>query len=261
MLGRRAVRKRLAALASGAVPEECGPELDRLVEMAEIAAGMLAPPHASALGPAWRGLDTDFDQLERVYAWAQRLRTETAACATDTAKLLSLRVHLRQLVGEGADLLTPAGAVGRVLQHLVTSYGDALQALQAVADCSRSDIAAHVSPGQDDWLLALSAHLAGWSTASRLIQDWCAWRGIVADSGISRTVSPARCNGSWDDCPARCGARHGGKLCPLVGQPRGRTSAVFARLRCRPTRDATSNAFADLTPACWICRPNLPVPG
>ncbi|MFL5335934.1 MAG: AAA domain-containing protein [Geminicoccaceae bacterium] len=83
VLGQRAVRKRLAAEASGPVPKQCGPELDRLVEMAEIARDFAEAPHASALGAAWRGLDTDCDRLERVHAWAQRLRTAAAACATD----------------------------------------------------------------------------------------------------------------------------------------------------------------------------------
>ncbi len=179
MLAQRAVRKRLAAEASGPVPEECGPELDRLVEMAEIAREFTAPPHAAALGAVWRGLDTDFDQLERAYAWGQRLRTATAACATDAATLLSMRGNLRQLVAEGAVLLAPSGAVGRVLRHLVETHRDTLVALQATSDYNRSDVQTLVSPERDDWLPALSAHLAGWGASSRLIQDWCAWRGIV----------------------------------------------------------------------------------
>ncbi|MFL5335935.1 MAG: DEAD/DEAH box helicase, partial [Geminicoccaceae bacterium] len=82
-------------------------------------------------------------------------------------------------MAEGADLLAPSGAVGQVLRRFVAARGAALVALQAVSECSRSDVLKLLSPDRDDWLPALSAHLTGWAASSRLIRDWCSWRGIA----------------------------------------------------------------------------------
>ena len=52
MMGQRSVRKRLSREASGAVPDDCGPDLDRLLELQEIEASVAATPHTAALGRA-----------------------------------------------------------------------------------------------------------------------------------------------------------------------------------------------------------------
>ncbi len=56
MAGQRSVRKRLSREASGAVPDDCGPDLDRLLELQEIEASVAATPHTAALDRAWRGV-------------------------------------------------------------------------------------------------------------------------------------------------------------------------------------------------------------
>ena len=178
-LAQRAVRKRLAEQADGSVPEDCGPELDRLVELAEIEAALAATPEAAALGRTWRGLDTDFARVEAAYAWAQQLRRTTASCATDPAALIGLRTLLRQLVGEGADLLAPGGTVGAALSTLTEAWKAAEAGLDEVAALAGAPVSRIVGEDRADWLGALGEHLSGWSAASRLIQEWCAWRGVA----------------------------------------------------------------------------------
>ena len=178
-LAQRAVRKRLAEQADGSVPEDCGSELDRLVELAEIEASLAATPEAAALGRAWRGLDTNFARVEATYAWSQQLRRTAASCATDPATLIGLRTLLRQLVGEGADLLASGGTVGAALGMLTEAWKAAEAGLDEVSALAGAPVAGIVGEDRADWLGALGEHLSGWSAASRLIQEWCAWRGVA----------------------------------------------------------------------------------
>ncbi|MDT7953705.1 MAG: DUF4011 domain-containing protein, partial [Acetobacteraceae bacterium] len=174
-LAQRAVRKRLAGAADGTVPAECGPELDRLVEMKELETGLGALPGAAVLGQSWRGLDTDFGRIEAAYAWGQRMRVASAACSSDPSALVGLRVHLRRLVGEAADLLAPSGVIGSALGRLIETWRACEAALDDLTKLAGSPAAAIVAEDRIDWLPALSAHLRGWSGAARFIQEWCAW--------------------------------------------------------------------------------------
>ncbi len=177
-MAQRSIRKRLAPAAAGAAPEDCGPDLDRLLELQEIDASVAAIPHTAALGQAWRGLDTDFARIEEAFGWAWRVRSATASCVSDAAELAGLRTLIRQLVGEAADLLAPSGSAGSALARLREAWTAAEAALEAVATLAGSPVARLASEDRADWLAALSQHLAGWASSARSIQEWCAWRGV-----------------------------------------------------------------------------------
>jgi very-short-patch-repair endonuclease len=183
MLARRAVRKRLAAEATGPVPKQCDEELDRLVEMQAFQRTLAASPHAAAFGVRWRGIDTDFDHLLAVHAWAQRLRAATAGCAADPASLIALRAHLRQIVAEAVDLLAAGAQTSGVLARLIQAWDDTTASLAEVSALSGTDAEALAPSDTPDWAGDVARHLAGWSEAARSIQDWCAWRGIAQAAG------------------------------------------------------------------------------
>ncbi len=188
-LAQRSVRKRLAAGADGPVPEACGADLDRLAEMRDIEILLAATPESAALGRHWRGLDTDFAWVEAAYVWADRVRIAAAACAPDPVGLVRLRAHLRQLMGEAADLLEPGGSVGSASGQLAQEWAACTAALDEVAALACNPVEGVVAEDRADWLPALSAQLAGWSGAARSIQEWCAWRG-VAQSAEARGLGP-----------------------------------------------------------------------
>ena len=183
-MGLRSVRKRLALEAEGAVPDDCGPDLDRLLELQAIEASVAATPHTAALGRAWRGLDTDFARVQAAWEWGQRVRQATAACAEEPSTLAGLRALIRQLVGEAADLLAPSGSLGSTLARLVQAWSAAITAVEAVAGLAGTPAADLVVAERTDWLAALSQHLAGWSSAARYIQEWCAWRGVSQAAAV-----------------------------------------------------------------------------
>ncbi len=188
-MGQRAVRKRLAAEADGAVPDDCGPDLDRLLELQAIDASVAAMPHAAALGRTWRGLDTDFGRMEKAWDWSQRIRLATAACTDDPSKLTGLRTLVRQLTGEAADLLAPGGSLGSTLARLMQAWEAATAAMEVVSRLAGTPAARMAAQERTDWLSALSQHLAGWSGAARHIQEWCAWRG-VSQSAAAQGLGP-----------------------------------------------------------------------
>ena len=177
-MGQRSVRKRLAAQANGTVPDNCGPELDRLLELQTIEALASGMPHMAALGRTWRGLDTDFVRVEAAWDWGQRIRLATAACTDDPSKLVGLRTLIRQLTGEAADLIASTGSLGSTLARLVHAWELATAAVEAVCKLAGTSPTRLAAEERTDWLFALSQHLAGWAGAARHIQEWCAWRGV-----------------------------------------------------------------------------------
>jgi very-short-patch-repair endonuclease len=178
-----AIRKRLESEADGKVPADCGPELDRLVALADVEAELAATPNATTLGRHWRGAETDFDRLDAVHAWAQRLRAATASCAADPAALLALRAHVAQLVTGASDLLAPEGSIGAALRQAVSAWDNCEAASAGLAALCGSDPTLLVPPEHDDWFAAIAGHVSGWANAAPLIQDWCAWRGIAQRAG------------------------------------------------------------------------------
>ena len=180
MLAQRSLRKRLAVACEDAVPDECAPDLGRLREMAKLEdASRSAGASAAPLGAAWRGLSSDFARLEACFAWGRNLRGAAAACAADPSTLLELRGHLRRLVGEGADLLSPSASVGASLARFREGIRAAESALDMLAVESGADPRGILDGARDDWPQALGAHLLAWGPAAAQLRDWTSWRGIA----------------------------------------------------------------------------------
>ncbi|MFL1461630.1 DUF3320 domain-containing protein [Roseococcus sp. DSY-14] len=176
----RGLRKRLAGACDGPVPEDCGPDLGRLAEMAELeAASRAAGAPLSRLGPAWRGFGTDFARLDACIEWARALRAAAASCAANPTELLELRAGLRLLVTEGADLLAPSGSIGAALLRFRDALRAAEAALDALALESGADPRGVLDGSRTDWAGALAAHLRGWPPAAARLKDWTSWRGIA----------------------------------------------------------------------------------
>lgn len=174
-MGQKAIRKRLNDHAT-AMPEDCESDLEKLVERQTIANKLEEAPHKAHIGALWRGLETDFDQVNLVFEWGQQARNHLGGCMADTAALLSARTHLKTLLTEGQDLLAPGGSVHTAL----TQYRAAFSALQAtlktLTECSASNISALVNPKAPDWLNEVSKKLQSWKNSARELRDWCAWQ-------------------------------------------------------------------------------------
>lgn len=132
----------------------------------------LRPLGAAAGVPGWAGVDTDVGRAEAVLAAADGLRGAVVRAADTPERLMALRSSLRRLVTEGADLLGPDGAIGRVAAAYRQAHGafeDALDGFQAAA----------ASPaGLDDPDLAARARsvAAGVAAKASQLNGWTAWR-------------------------------------------------------------------------------------
>ena len=179
-LDQRRIRRRLTEAAARDLPTDLKAELVRLVEMQAIEAEISAADRLSpALSPHWKGLDTDFSRIESHYDWARRLRGGAATCAKDTTSLLALREHLKQLIGEGADLLAPEATVGAALTQLRTAWNELEASFETLGGLCGTDPVAIADGAAADWVEALATHLDNWITGARHLRDWCAWRGVV----------------------------------------------------------------------------------
>jgi very-short-patch-repair endonuclease len=176
----KAILERLRAAAAD-VPEDPVPDLQKLIAMAakEAELGALAEHLAPTLGRRWRGLQTDFSRLDEAGQKATGIRAAAAACAPDPTTLLALRGHIQRLLGDGADLLANAGAVGAPLQHFRAAYAEAMASLAALAPLCCGEPQSAVEESREDWATALAEHLGGWVRNARLLRDWCGWRGVT----------------------------------------------------------------------------------
>ncbi|WP_338332686.1 DUF4011 domain-containing protein [Acetobacter sp. LMG 32666] len=174
-MGQKAIRKRLEPHAI-TLPEDCESDLEALVECKTIFEKLANAPHKASIGAMWRGLDTDFNQINTTFDWGQETRTCLAGCATDTAELLTARANLRTLLNEGQDLLAPGGAVHVVLTRYLAAFSALEVAMKTLGACSASNVVMLVDPANANWLNCTIDKLREWKNAARELRDWCSWR-------------------------------------------------------------------------------------
>ena len=173
-IAQRSIRSRLANAIRGELPEDLAGELGRLLVPLQALERSIDDANgrmSAVVGSRWRGINTDFQRIKAQYGWAKRLRVATAACARDSSGLVSLRQGLRQLLREGADLLAPEAAIGSDLRGS-RRCGSRWKTPQVAWRPSWGPArAAIVKTSRVDWAEALAAHLDGWRTAARHLQD------------------------------------------------------------------------------------------
>ena len=171
----KAVRRQLEGSAKGALPEDLGDELSRLVELSALEQSLTAALHREHVGPLWQGLSTDFARIEATLAWGTEMRVALASCVPDVSGLLSVRRHLRELLTEGRDLLAESGPVGQKISAFQQAFSEAGADMQTLNELAGSDVLA-IEPDGADWLSRLGQRLSGWIEQGRGLRDWCAWR-------------------------------------------------------------------------------------
>ena len=197
-LGRRALRKRLAAFRADGVPPADAAiaalfaplaavnEEDQLLRSMQADAQALLQEH-------YDGIATDWAAVAGHEQWAKQFADSvTRVTGTDPARADALRATLQPLVAEDRALLRPDAPVGQALiQHREAwrALNAALQAVEALAKTSFTPVAssgaAAVAPtpipgnaSADGALERIRDTLAGWTAAHRRLQPWCLWRKV-----------------------------------------------------------------------------------
>lgn len=174
-MGQKAIRKRLEPHAT-ALPEDCESDLEALVEREMILEKLQNAPHKDSIGPMWRDLETDFDQVNATFEWGHQARTRLAGCTADTVELLTARTHIKTLLTEGQDLLAPGGTVHGALTRYQTAFAALETTLKTLGLCSASDVAALADTRSSNWPELIQKKLCDWKEAMRELRDWCSWR-------------------------------------------------------------------------------------
>ncbi|MBN1421345.1 MAG: DUF3320 domain-containing protein [Planctomycetes bacterium] len=170
-------------------------EIDRAIDLRakEDAIAGLEGEGRALLGRAWRGLETDWDELAACVEWAGAFRAAVASApAADLDALRRLRDRWITLAVEGKDLFREDGAIGRALRELETSR-DECTALRGRLDaCLALDgEAAWADAEEPPYAARLAANAAAWSGALPALRAWCAYaraRRGSCDAGLAAIV-------------------------------------------------------------------------
>jgi uncharacterized protein DUF4011/restriction endonuclease-like protein/AAA domain-containing protein/uncharacterized protein DUF3320 len=137
-------------------------------------------------GHRWRGVDSDWSELEEVVTWCARFRSHLAIL-TDGLPAQSaeaVRARLLRLACEETDQATSDHPTGKALARL----SDA----QDTFDARRGDLVALLTldtdlawgePDAPDHLSWLGERLATWRAALPGLRQWCLYRGAANEAG------------------------------------------------------------------------------
>ncbi len=197
-LRRKGVRKLIAPHATGSLPAED----DALIADLELAIKLRDEhriisdgnhPGARAFGPQWNGGEADWDRLEAVIAWCDRLRAlllkpgarDFEPAADLRPRTIALATVERDDCGEGSppgDRLRGLLAHDAKLSSSKKSLVSLLNVNETVAWGDETN-AAHVALLRDTAIT--------WKSSTRLLPDWCHWRRArhhAIDAGLPPLV-------------------------------------------------------------------------
>lgn len=182
--GQRAVATRLMAYTLDTkrpTPAEIPAFIEALdrVNREDAAIKGLASEAGALLDSHFKGIETDWEAVQRYSAWGQRLEAAMGRFVSpeNPQPPAALVQRIRALVTQGRDLLSTGGA----LTNILVQYRRLLRQLRE-ASAMASELAANpalVLSENDDAPAALDrviASVAGWSGSKVWLRDWCFWQ-------------------------------------------------------------------------------------
>ena len=131
------------------------------------------------LQEAYAGAETDWSAVETHGVWAKDFADAVVRLAgSDIALPDALRHRLAPVVSEQRTLLSPDGAVGRMLQRFIDAHA-VLRAKVSAVEALAKPTASLTGPVDADGALdRLQSTLGQWQQAHRALQPWCLWRQV-----------------------------------------------------------------------------------
>ncbi len=187
-LGRSKVRKTLVKQAGAKGKLAPNNDLKVLAELQKL--GIQIDEFTKKLSPVpdWHGFDTDITVLGQVLGVAKRLRQGILSTTEDTDRLLSLKVQVKKLVGEGNEFLGEDVAIGRSFKRAVEcqkNYHEAFTNFSLKAGQPLGDV---LSP-QKNGLNNIVSSCENIVKHKNRLNEWCAWRD-VRNSAIDQGLKP-----------------------------------------------------------------------
>jgi very-short-patch-repair endonuclease len=146
---------------------------------------------AALLGDAWKGLATQWNEVERIQHWLSSFSQATADLGgVDSELIAKFRQHLKSIIAINPKLFARDGAIGTALVAYKDAYQASVQKIEevaAVAGLAASDLIDDVR--SSDLTGRVSTVLRDWMTHSRNIRDWCHWLKLRT-AAASRGMTP-----------------------------------------------------------------------
>jgi hypothetical protein len=176
---KKRVWEALAAFTGAPMPDDVGAEIARLIDLKILRkeAGQYDSTFA-ALGPIWRGLATDVDRIDALFAWAEETREAGDRVARPDQPVAHWLEALSALVLGRSYELSTTGAVRATVKGLFDAWRD--------FDAARSDLARIAAtaddwlalPVEDDWIITAVTAARRWAHAAVQTQRWCKYREV-----------------------------------------------------------------------------------
>ncbi len=129
----------------------------------------------------WKGYQTPVDEIDRYLGVAERMVAPLMSIVDTADELVSLKSCLKDLLGDGRELLLERGSIGKLLRNFKENnarFELSLDAFSADANRTKDDIIKKDVGGLKG-VMDTCGHIL--DNQSRL-NSWCAWQGIKRES-------------------------------------------------------------------------------
>ena len=168
---RKVLRTELGlAKTKGAQPEK---NLPVLLELSKLRQDMDTAAERLAAGTPWQGLDTDRSALEEAIKHGHALREAVLRLANFERDLIETRQQIRQLFGDGRDLLEPGMPIAQIGQDLIQAHAAFDQRHLEYSSLARDD-----SQRVRDSLAHLAQSTHQIAEHERRLNTWCQWINV-----------------------------------------------------------------------------------
>lgn len=202
----RAVAKEIALTRTdGARPPEA--DIDRVctvlpdLNQEDVWMAAHQPQATALLGEVFRGVQTDWEAVDRARAWAERFTEITAQVGGPQPEAIqALRDRLRPAVSTNRALLRNSGAIGAQLVRLRDTVRQGLEASAKLGELAGIGNGFLEPRNGAGFVQRVLSSCDGWSRNARGLQNWCYWRRIrdkAIAQGLGGLVSAMEAGG----CP------------------------------------------------------------
>ncbi|KQP49025.1 DUF3320 domain-containing protein [Methylobacterium sp. Leaf108] len=169
--------------AEGALPDDLGPDLTGLIDLARhVRAGCAQDAVLARLGAPWSDAELPAAEFRAAMAWADRVEQLLDILGPLSLGAEGLRGHLAQLAEHRARALADGGPIAQAYVAFGQDRaraGEATRALNRLA--GRADPEAPLA-GETGWIEASIDRVRRWASGLGRAQGWCAWQAAAQNA-------------------------------------------------------------------------------
>ena len=176
----RKVLLQVRPYADGALPEDLGPDLAGLIELARH--GQAAQPEEETLGqlgPPWSDPEGAARDFGPAIAWAETVAQLLPLLGPSSLGPEGLRDHVVRLVTQSSRSREAGGPLAQAYAAFAQDHARTCAAMTALSHRAGSVNPETLPAAQADWIGANLALARRWASGLGRAQGWCAWQGAA----------------------------------------------------------------------------------